>query len=192
MENDIIKVIQAIKDTDNPKIKAYKLTSYLSDLLKKQKITIYEAYLLNGEILNYMREWYRLPAWNGWVQISTCLEIFNQRLLAVAFKEMEYADLLKKWGREALQLCTEKRQHYIIDRFAEFMDIDENSDALLQELLDIRKKYMSLSDNKGPYHIEAFPYHYFEPEKVLLEKKDMTGEKSISTDIETLLVELNI
>ncbi len=192
MENDNIKLIQAVKSVDNPNIKAIKLSWYVTDLLKKDALTIYEAYLLHGEILQYKREWYKLPAWNGRVQISNCLEIINQRLLAIAFGEQEYAEVLKDWGREVFQLCKEKRTHYIMDKFEEFINMDENDEALLQELLDVRKKYTKLSFNKGPCHMEVFPYHYFEPERILFEKRDLTGEKVMNKDIETILVELSI
>lgn len=98
MENDINKIIQDIKYTNNPTLKAMKLSFYLSDRLKNHNLNIYEAYLLEGEIINYMRDGYMLPAWNGWVQISTCLELLNQRLLALAFGDMGYANQLKVWG----------------------------------------------------------------------------------------------
>ncbi len=192
MEHDNIKFIQAVKSVDNPNIKAIKLSWYVTDLLKKNALTIYEAYLLHGEILKYKREWYKLPAWNGRVQISNCLEIINQRLLAITFGEQNYAEVLKDWGREAFQLCREKRTHYIMDKFEEFINMDENDEALLQELLDVRKKYTKLSFNEGPCHVKVFPFHYFEPERILLEKRDLTGEKVINKNIETILVELSI
>lgn len=192
MQDNVYTVINNIKEVCNPAIKANRLLLYLNDLLKKQEITIYEAYLLQGQIINYMRDWYKQPAWGGWVQISTCLEIMNQRLLAVAFKDVDYAKTLKEWGSEAFRLCEEKRTHYIIDRFEEFINVDENANALLQGLLDVRKKYARLSAGEGPYHVESFPFHYFEPEKILLEKMDMANEKNISKDVETILVELSI
>lgn len=95
-----------------------------------------------------MREWYKLPAWNGWTQISTCLEIINQRLLAVAFKDMEYAEILKEWGREALKMCKEQRKHYIIDRFEEFINIDENNEVILQELNERRLVLVIFLNNR--------------------------------------------
>ncbi len=106
-----------MKSIDNPNIKATKLSWYVTDLLKKDALTIYEAYLLHGEILNCKREGYKLPAWNGRVQVSNCLEIINQKLLAIVFGEPEYAEVLKEWGREALQLCKENRTRCIMDRF---------------------------------------------------------------------------
>ncbi len=97
--------------------------------------------------LNCKREGYKLPAWNGRVQVSNCLEIINQRLLAIVFGEPEYAEVLKEWGREAFQLCRGNRTHYIMDRFEEFINMDENDAVLLQELLDVRKKYTKWNFN---------------------------------------------
>lgn len=192
MENNILKIIQEVKNTCNPTIKAKKLSFYLSDCLKKKEINIYEAYLLHWEIINYTREGYILPAWNGKVQISTCLAILNQKLLAVAFDDIKCTEQLIAWGLEALKLCTEKRTHYIMDQYSEFINVSYNSDNLLQELLSIREKYRFMSTNAGPYHVEVFPYHYYEPEKILLEKRDMSKEKNINMNVETMLIELNI
>lgn len=191
MENDILKIIQEVKNTSNPIIKAKKLSFYLSDCLKKQELNIYEAYLLHGEIISYTREGYILPAWNGRVQISTCLAILNQKLLALAFNDIKYMEQLVEWGLEALKLCTEKRAHYIMNRYSEFINVSYNSDNLLQELLNIREKYRFMSTNDGPYHVEVFPYHYYEPEKILLEGRDMSKEKNINMNVETMLIELN-
>ena len=127
------KILQDIKNTDNPVMKAIRLSVHLSNMLKENQINIYEAYLLQGEIIHYRREGYTLPAWNDTVQISTCLAILNQRLLALAFKDDKYAGLLK----------------------------------------------------------ELFPYHYYEPEKILLDKQNLQNIKNVSKNIETLLVELN-
>ena len=185
------KILEDIKNTDNPVIKAIRLSVHLSNMLKENKVNIYEAYLLQGEIINYRREGYTLPAWNDTVQISTCLAILNQRLLALAFKDDKYAGLLKKFGIEALHLCKEKRAHYIMDDYMEFMYIEDEASDLLYKLYNARKKYNSLSDEEGPFHVEEFPYHYYEPEKILLDKKNLQNTKSVSKNIETLLIELN-
>ena len=63
--------------------------------------------------------------------------------------------------QDAFGLCKEKRKHYIMDRFEEFMNMDENDEVLFRELLDVRNNYRKLSDNEGPYHVESFPHHYF-------------------------------
>lgn len=190
MENSTSKIIQEIKDTDRPSLKAMKLTGYLSDLLKKNSLNIYEAYLLEEEIIKYNRDGYMLPAWSDKVSISTCLEILNQRLLALAFGDMGNANQLKEWGLEALQLCGEKRPHYIMDKYTEFINITSNNDPLLQELLEVRRDYMLLSFEEGPYHLEVFPYDDFEPERILLENINMREEKNISEEMEKFIIEL--
>ena len=191
MKEDTNKMIQAVKGTDNPKLKAADLSFYLSNKLKEKEISIYEAYLLNGEVINYEREGYILPAWNGRVSISTCLELMNQRLLALAFKDDKYANVLKEFGLEALRLCKEKRSHCIMDRYVEYININADSVDLLQRLYDFRQDYEELDYDEGPYHVEVFPYHYYEPEKLLLDKEDLQHRKNVSADIETLLIELN-
>lgn len=176
-ESTIAAFLESIEQVNNPIVKSKKIAFYISDLLKMQELTLYDAYVLNKEVIKFQREWYMLPAWNGWSQISTCLAIINQRLLAIAFKELDYAEQLKQWGQDAFRLCKEKRKHYIMDRFEEFINIDENDEVLLQELLDVRNNYRKLSSNEGPYHVESFPHHYFEPERILLEKRDLSAEK---------------
>ena len=52
----------------------------------------------------------------------------------------------------------------------EFLNVNTDDTGLLRELLTVRENYATLSDEEGPYHVEVFPYHYFEPERILLEK----------------------
>ena len=190
--SSISDLIQDIKETDNPALKAAKLSFYISDGLKNQNLDIYEAYLLQQEVLSYTREGYILPAWNRKVSISTCLALLNQRLLALAFRDGNYVQLLRKWGMEACELCAEKRTHYIMDRYNDFLDIDCTGEELLRTLSSVRENYGRLSDNGGPYHVEVFPYHYFEPERILLEKTELDKKEQISGDTEALLIELNM
>lgn len=192
MKEEFNNILQDAKNTDNPAIKAMSLSVHLSNMLRENRINIYEAYLLNGEIINYNREGYTLPAWNGFVGISECIAILNQRLLALVFKDEKYAHLLREFGIEALHLSKQNRTHYIMDSYIEFININDESDNLLHKLYKVRKKYNSLSYNDGPYHVEKFPWDYYEPEKMLLDKVDLHNMKSISTDMETLLIELNI
>lgn len=199
----VLSLIRDIKGTDNPVLKGAKLSFYISDGLKDQKLSIYEAYLLQQEVLHYTREGYILPACCTKVRIATCLALLNQRLLAQAFHDLNYAQLLKKWGMEAYGLCAEKRAHYIMDRYSDFMNIDRTCaddrnrgdrvwEELLGKLSDVRDNYDRLSGNDGPYHVEVFPYHYFEPERILLEKADPDKEEQISADTEAILIELSI
>lgn len=189
--NNILNVINEVKEEEHPAVKASKLKFYISDNLRNKKLNIYEAYLLQCEVISYTRDSYLMPAWNNKVQISTCLEILNQKLLALAFNDMNYVNLLKEWGIEALHLCGEKRTHYIMDKYDKFLNINYDSKDLLLELLNIRKKYDLMSYDDGPYHVEVFPAHYFEPERILLEGIDLSKEKFISKDTETILIELS-
>ncbi len=67
---------------------------------------------------------------------------------------MDYGNQLREWGMEALQLCGEKRPHYILNKYVEFINFSRNCDMLLQELSDVRKHYTLLSNEEGPYHVE--------------------------------------
>lgn len=140
---------------DNPIITAKHLSFQITKLLRENKITVYEAYLLQGEVINYTRDWYTKPAWDGFVSISTCLEIFNQRLMALAFNDTAYAHTLQITGQEAFRLCSEKRQHYIMDRYSDFMNIDYNSFDLLDELSAKRENCKYLEFDEGPFHYDV-------------------------------------
>lgn len=72
------------------------------------------------------------------------------------------------------------------------MNARPDDTSLLRDLLTVRENYATLNDSEGPYHVEVFPYHYFEPERMLLEKINMNKEKSIGIDTETILIELNV
>ena len=191
MENNILNLIQTIKEATNPAIKAHELTFYIADGFRNQKLNLYEAYLLNWEVINYTRDSYTLPAWSRRVQISTCLALLNQKLLALAFRDKDCVQQLEKWGMEALRICGEKRSHYIMDRYHEFIMLDYNREDLLKELFKIREMYNTMSDEQGPYHVEVFPYHYFAPEKILLDHIDLSKEKCISENVEAILIALN-
>lgn len=189
--NGNLAFIHDIKGTDNPILKSAKLTFYISDGLKNQKLNLYEAYLLQQEVICFTRDGYILPAWNGKVRISTCLALLNQRLLAQAFHDMNYVQLLKEYGAEAFGLCAEKGKHYIMDSYNEFLNMDCEQEDLLRKMLAVRESNGSLSDNDGPYHVEVFPWHYFEPERILLENTDMGTDRQISEDTELILIEIN-
>lgn len=183
--------MDTIKETGNPALKAQRITSYITDGFKKQKLNLYEAYLLHWEVLYNTRESYLLPAWNRRVQISTCLALLNHKLLALAFHDGDCAKQSEQWGMEAFALCAEKRAHYIMDRYRDFIRIDYDSKDLLKEMLTIRETYHVMSDSQGPYLIEVFPYHYFAPEKFLLDNTDLSKEKVIGEEVETILITLN-
>lgn len=185
-------IINEVKKSNHPAVRASRLSIYISDKLREKKLSLYEAYLLQCEVIRYKRDSYTLPAWNNKVQISTCLELLNQKLMALAFNDIDYMKHLEIWGMEAFYMCGEKRPHYIMDKYSDFLKADYDSRNLLLELLDIRKKYDSLKYDDGPYHTEAFPYDYFEPERILLDKIDLSKDKFINKEIETILIELSM
>lgn len=191
MKNDVVNLINFIKDKDNPLLIANKISYFISDALREKKTNLYEAYLLNWEEIRFRRMSYIESGWNGRVRISTCLAILNQRMLAQVFQDNVAANKLKDWALEALNLNGEKREHYILDRYNTFLDAN-NSHELLKELLEIRNNYQSLSDNEGPYHNEVFPYHFYSPEKILLDCDGSTYEQIVDEEIENLIIELNL
>ncbi len=81
-----------------------------------------------------------------------------------------------------------------MDRYMGFLEADNNV-QLLEELLNVRKDYDQLSDDDGPYHNETFPYHFYSVEEILLsegEKRKYLNNKTLSEDIEDLIIELNL
>lgn len=191
LRNEVVNLVNFIKDKDNPLLIANKISYFVSDALREEKINLYEAYLLNWEEIRFRRMSYIESGWNGKVRISTCLAILNQRMLAQVFKDNVAVSELKEWGLEALNLNGEKRAHYILDRYNTFLDAGK-SPELLKELLKVRNRYQSLSDNDGPYHNEVFPYHFYSPEKILLDYDGNAYEQMIDEEIENLIIELNL
>lgn len=86
--------------------------------------------MLNWEVLRLRRQYYFC--------ISDCIALLNQKYLAEVFNEEEASKTLKKWCLEAKQCNQERRAHYIMDRYEEFIDTNKNT-QLLMELFNIRK-----------------------------------------------------
>jgi len=187
----IENLINNVKATSNPSLIANKLSYWLSGTLRSARINLYEAYLINWEEIKFRRTSYVETAWNGKVRISTCLSILNQILLAKVFDDNNAISKLKSWGLEALKLNNEQRSHYILDKYRAFLEAYDSSE-LLTELLSVRTNYQNLSDNEGPFHNEVFPFHFYSPEKILLEKSYESYKKVLDKEIESLIVELNI
>jgi hypothetical protein len=188
-QDDVDGLINNIKSTADPLLIANKISYFISDAFRENQITLYEAYVLNLEIIKLNRISYTQPAWNRNVRISTCLTILNQYLLAKIFDNSEGAKMLEKIALDAFEVNKEKRPHYIMDQYKSYFETN-NIEKLLQELLDIRNNYGNLSDDVGPYHIEIFPYHFYSPEKILLEKSNSLNQ-IISKEVENILIYLN-
>ena len=192
MKDDMESLINKIKTRVNPSIIADDISSFVINSLREDKINIYEAYMINMEVLRFARLGYIQPAWEKKVGIDECLSILNQKLLAHVFQEYASAEKLKEWGLEAYSRYNLIRHHYIMEEYILYLDAN-NSTQLLDKLQTNRVYYQELRFDDGPYHVEVFPYHYFSPEKELLENMGKTEyDKSLSEDIEDLIVELNM
>ncbi len=194
MEKQIIDLINRIKTTTNPGIIASEISHLIVEALREEKISLYEAYMLNYEYIKFNRMWYTQPAWRGWSQTSRCLDILNQKLLAHVFNEDITADRMREWGLEAFKLSNEKRKHYIMDRYNLFLNAEEQP-QLIKELLKYRNNYKKLSFDNGPYHTESFPYEFYSPEEILLDtfsKDRYKASMNMSEAIEDLIVEINL
>ncbi len=193
MRDEIKALIISIKNKNNPSIIADDISHFVINLLKGGKISLYEAYLVNMEAIRFKRLGYIQPAWNKKVRISTCLTLLNQKLLAHVFDENISTIKVKELVLEAYKMNKEKRPHYIMDRYTEFLEANTNA-QLLQEMLQVRRNYDKLSDDDGPYHNETFPYHFYSPEEILLneeEKRKYLSSKNINEDIEKLILQLS-
>ena len=194
MRDEIQTLIKSIKNKNNPSMIADDISHFIIDSFRARKIRLYEAYLVNIEVIRFKRLGYIQPAWNERVRISTCLTLLNQKLLAHVFDDNMCAEKAKELAHEAFTLNKEKRPHYIMDRYDEFLQANTNI-QILQEMKNVRLNYDKLSDDDGPYHNETFPYHFYSPEEILLnedEKRKYLSSKTISDDIEELIIQLSI
>ena len=194
MNEEIFMLLSEIKNESNPSIVAFRISNFVADALNKKSISLYEAYLVTLEELRFKRMSYKQPAWSDSVGIPECLLILNLKLLAHLFEDNQNALRLKEWGIEAFNLNVEKRKHYIMNRYLEFLDASENH-LLLQELLKVRNKYNELNFDDGPYHNEKFPYDFYSPEQILLDGNTKTKyckDNELSENIGNLIVELNL
>lgn len=185
------ELIDIIQEKSNPISIASHITYYILDNLKEGSICLYEAYSLNGEVIQLDRMGYTQSAWHYKVYIRTCITFINQRMLALLFNDMEYAHMIKKLAMETKELNTEKRPHAIMDNFEQYLEI-ENHEELLRKIECDRKNYDNLSDDDGPFLNEVFPFHFFEPEKFLLSKETFREEKKLSKEVEDIIVEVGM
>lgn len=188
---DINGIIQTIQQKHNPMIVASEVSSFTSKALREGEINLYEAYLLNWEIIKLNRKGYTQPGWNSKVSISDCLALLNQKLLSHIFEGISVTENICNLCLEAYGLNDEKRKHYLMDRYTLFLQA-QNSPLLLQELQLTRNNYDKLSDDNGPYHNEVFPFDEFSPEKILLDNNFHLYEKTLQDEIVEIIVELNL
>lgn len=186
-------MIRKIQREINPLIIARYISSFISDKLRHQQISLYEAYLLHWEELAFRRIGYTEPGWSGRAGISTCISILNQKYLSHIFQDPAGINTFSHWGHEAYRLNRERRSHYIMNNFIALLD-GFQSKELLNELRVVRKNYNGLNFDDGPFHNEEFPYEYYSPEVILLEDENYNdnANKIIRDEVEDIIVELSL
>ena len=175
-----------IKEQQNPLLIANRLSWFIADSLRVNTCSLYESYLLNDYVLLLKRDGYIKPAWMSKVHISTCLSLLNQLFLCHFFDDKDLIQRYRNWCTEAGKLNQEKRPHYIMDRFADFVDAPVRP-ALLRELAAVRQNYATMNHDNGPFHVESFPYHFYSPEELLLNPKNDVRQ---ATDVSPGVCEL--
>lgn len=192
MEPIIVKtetLVAKLKSHPNPAYHAGCLGPYISDGLREKYLSLYEAFLLQAEALNFTRMSYTQPAWSSNVHISILLEILNMKMMSILFQNERGAELWTEYGIDAYKRNQEIRPHYVLDEYLTYLKA-ENNPIYLQRLLKIRQQKRK-SFNKGPYHDEKFPYSECNFEDLLLRNKRFSDkEKQVSEVVENLLVEL--
>jgi hypothetical protein len=193
ISDNINNCLQCVFSKSAPNILAVNIGFLIADSLKVGQISLYEGYLLHAEKLRFRRRAYIEPAWGVCVQISDLLSLLNQSLLASLFDDK--ADILryKEWALEAFGMNSEVRDHLIMNDYEFFLE--ESIDAL-KCMESLRSNYETTSGNNGPYPIESFPFHYYAPEVLLLNKKnshvDLDLTKDIGDEVAGLIVELGM
>lgn len=188
-EERVKTLIQTVKSETTPANRGLDIGVFVSKAMREKEINLYEAYLISGMKMEFTRLSYVQPAWSNRVRISILLELLNLRLLAAAFEEKDEEKRWIEYAKEAFSMNQEKRPHYILDHYQEYLE-ETISSELLQNLKDVRTSRSKPFDN-GPYHTELFPYNKCKYEELLLQGKTLPRRnKKICGSIETLLVEL--
>lgn len=183
------ELIAKLEEKENPSVKATLLSRYISIALRTDEMTLFEAYNLYKEVIKFTRQSYTEPAWNESVRITTCLQMLNMKMMAYLFSEPKSVGLFDMFAKESYKLNTEKRQHYIMEHYYNYLDFVNNVGEL-NKLSEIRKSKIKSFD-RGPYHTEVFPYEYCSPEELIL-SSNLLNDKIMREEIENLIIFLNI
>ena len=179
------RLMQMIKDGQHPLVTANEIEYFISDFLRAGSLSVYDAFCLNDNVLALRRMGYTKPAYARKVQISTCLDWMNQKLMAELLEDPR-AGKYRFLALEAQRLNKEIRPHYIMDQFEPCLDAQANAE-LLSYLKTFRKKRKP--ENQGPYHDECFPAHHFvfeDPLLAKLEKGSPLPEKKHDQELDSL------
>ncbi len=194
LQKETQELILKIQKAINPGTVTIYLGSYIANNLRYGRISLYEAYILKGEEICLKRG----KGKNNWrerIGIRICLEILNQRMLAILYGELEYAERLKEFGLEAMRLNEEKREHIIMDEYENYLDIVGNEE-LLKRLEYYRDNWETILsddydyDDDGPLPVESFPYEYCALEKCFLSDNPHLEKTEVQEEIEDIIVEI--
>lgn len=189
LEGKAKALVENVKARMSPGNRSLDIGIFVSQCLRSREINLYEAYLLSGIKTEFTRLSYVQPAWPDRVRISILLELLNMRFLAALFEEKNEEELWIKYAKEAYSMNREKRPHYILDHYQEYLK-ETISPRFLQSLKDVRAGRSKPFDS-GPYHIEVFPYDECKCEELLLQGKTLPRRsKKICGVIENLFAEL--
>ncbi len=189
LEEKVKTLVENVRVTINPGSRSLEISVFVSKALREKEINLYEAYLVSGMKMEFTRLSYIQPAWSNRVRISILLELLNLRLLAAAFEEKDEERRWTEYAKEAFSLNQEKRSHYILDHYQEYLK-ETIPPEFLQTLKDVRASRSKPFDN-GPYHTDLFPYNKCKCEELLLQGKTLPRRnKKICGSIENLLAEL--
>ena len=182
-------LIESVKAQTTPGNRSLDISVFVSQSLRGKELNLYEAYLLSGMKMEFTRLSYVQPAWSNRVRISILLELLNLRLLAAVFEEKSEEVRWTRYAKEAYSMNQEKRPHYILDHYPEYLE-ETISSEFLQSLKDVRASRSKPFDN-GPYHTDVFPYNKCKCEELLLQGKTLPRRnQKVCSAIENLLVEL--
>ncbi|MDE7353082.1 MAG: hypothetical protein K2O06_08525 [Acetatifactor sp.] len=189
LEEKAKALIESVKAQTTPGNRSLDISVFVSQGLRGKELNLYEAYLLSGIKMEFTRFSYVQPAWSNRVRISILLELLNLRLLAAVFEEKSEEVRWTGYAKEAYSMNQERRPHYILDHYQEYLG-ETISSEFLQSLKDVRASRSKPFDN-GPYHTDVFPYNKCKCEELLLQGKTLPRRnKKICSAIENLLVEL--
>jgi len=189
LEEKVKTLVENVKAQINPGNRGLEIGIFVSKAMREKEINLYEAYLVSGMKMEFTRLSYIQPAWPDRVHISILLELLNLRLLAAVFEEKSEEARWTEYAKEAFFMNQEKRPHYILDHYQEYLE-ETISPESLQSLKDVRASRSKPFD-KGPYHTDLFPYDICKCEELLLQGKTLPQRnKEICDSIVNLLVEL--
>lgn len=182
-------LVENVKAQTNPENRSLEIGVFVSKAMREKTINLYEAYLVSGMKMEFTRLSYVQPAWSNRVRITILLELLNLRLLAAAFAETDEEERWVRYAKEAFSMNQEKRPHYILDHYQEYLK-ETISPEFLQNLKDVRASRSKPFDN-GPYHTDLFPFNKCKCEELLLQGKTLPHRnKRICDSIANLLAEL--